>query len=348
MSSNNISIQINWRDMPQKIDVIDRKIAFLLCKNCRISNTAIAKALKLKREVVSYRIKKMRDLNFLTGFVTRINSRKLGMITHFIYLKLKTPAKEKEIVGELIKCPEITNLKNVRGKFDILIEITTKNIEEFDTFLRLILDKYGLVIHEYCLLNKIEERPMDLDLLLEDNFKELGRLKSFKENKGSSYQKEFGMQVRNNLLLKLDELDKQILSIIKSNARINLKEIINKTGSNFPTVHSRIKKLVSEGVVTNFTAFISLAQLGYQMYPVLFNLRSINEQKFNTFLEMHPNILWSHKMVGNWNYQVNIFAKNNDHFQEVLDKLREEFSENIVSFDTMMVFNSFNVVQKVE
>lgn len=333
--------------MPQKIDVIDKKIAFLLCRNARISNTAIGKALKLKREVVSYRIKKMQERGFLNGFVARINPRKLGFIVHFVYLKLKTPVKEKEMVEGLLKFEEVNQLQNIGGKFDFQIVITTKNIEEFDTVLRKIFDKYGLMIQDYALLNRIEEEFSDLDFLVEDK-KELEKLKSVRETKGSSFQKELERQKKGSETIELDELDRKILSLIKLNARINLKEIAQKTKSNFPLVQKRIKHLVEEGVITTFTAFFSLAYLGLQTYPVLFNFRNIDEQKLKTFLEVHPHLLWSYKFVGNWNYQINIFARNNAHFHDILNDLREAFAENIVSFDSVMVFNSFKVDQRVE
>ncbi|MFA6460775.1 MAG: Lrp/AsnC family transcriptional regulator [Candidatus Woesearchaeota archaeon] len=348
MRINHYIGQHDWKAMPQKIDVIDKKIAFLLCKNSRLSNTAIAKALKIKREVVSYRIKKMVERDFLYGFITRINPRKLGFMIHFVYLKLKTPSNEKELMNELVEHPEITNLKNVGGRFDIYMEITTKNVEEFDHFLRKILDKHGEMVHDYSILQSVSEKPMDLDLLLEENNKELNRLKTLTESKGSSFHKELETQSKDNHPVELETLDKQILNIIKLNCRSNLKDIAKEVHSNYPLVHRKIKKMIENGVITTFTIFFSLAHLGLQMYPVLFNLRNLDENKFLTYLDSHPYVLWSHKLVGNWNYQVNIFARNNAHFHDILNDIRENFSENIVSFDTMMVFSSLKAVQRVD
>lgn len=348
MRINNFIGQTDMRAMPKKIDVIDKKILYLLCKNARLSNTAIAKALKLKREVVSYRIKKMQERDFLHGFVARINPRKLGYLVHFVYLKLKTPTNEKELVNELVKIKEITNLKNIGGRFDVFLEITTKSLEEFDNTFKDLLNKYGPLVQEYSILNSISERPMDVDLLLDENKKELERLRGIKESKGSSFHKELEKQKTGNSTIALDELDKKILSLMKLNARISIKEIVKETESNFPYINKRISRLIEEGVINTFTVFFSLAQLGIQMYPVLFHLRNLDDNKFSTFLELHPNVLWSHKLVGNWNYQVNIFARNNAHLHDVLNDIREAFAENIVSFDTMMVFNSFKAEQRVD
>jgi len=340
--------QHDWKAMPQKIDLIDKKIAFLLCKNSRLSNTAIAKALKLKREVVAYRIKKMQEQDFLHGFITRINPRKMGFLINFVYLKLKTPVNEKELIEELVKMEEVTNLKNEGGKFDTFIEVTCKNIEEFDLFLRNLLNKHGKNIQDYSILQVIKEECLDLDFMIEDNKKELERLKNINESKGSSFHKELTGRKEISSGADYDEIDRKILNLLLMNSRINLKDISSQAGCSLPSVEKRIKKLVSERVITAFTAYISLAKLGYQMYPVLFNMSNVDENKLFTFTRMHPHILWTYKLVGNWNYQFNIFAKNNAHFHDTLNDLREAFSENIVSFDPLMVFSSFKAKQRVE
>ncbi len=340
--------QHDWKAMLKKIDLTDRKIAFLLCKNSRLSNTAIAKALKLKREVVAYRIKKMQEEDFLYGFITRINARKLGFLINFIYLKLKTPTNEKELIDDLVKANEVTNLKNVGGKFDVFLEVTCKNIEEFDLFLRNLLNKHGKSIQDYSILQVIQEECLDLDFLIDDSKKELERLRDIKESKGSSFHKELTGRKMNNGVIDCDEIDHNILDLLLMNSRMNLKEIASKAGCSLPSVDKRISRLVLEGVITTFTSYISLAQLGYQMYPVLFNMSNIDENKLLTFTRVHPQILWTFKLVGNWNYQFNIFAKNNAHFHDTLNDLREAFAGSIVSFDPLMVFGSFKAKQRVK
>lgn len=340
--------QNDWKAMPKKIDLIDKKIAFLLCKNCRLSNTAIAKTLRLKREVVSYRIKKMFEQEFLTGFVARINPRKLGLLTYFVYLKLKTPVHEKEIIDELVKYPEITNLKNVGGKFDIFIEVTAKDVHEFNGFITQILDKYGSVIQEHVFLNNIAEGDMGVDILLDGDKKELDKLKSLTESKGSSFHKELSSFNKSHQVIEIDEVDKKILHNLKMNARTNLKSLANDLKSNYPMITRKIQRLVKEGAIINFTSYPTLAMMGYQMYQVMLNFRNLEENKFITFLNVHPNFTWYHQLVGDWNYQVNVFAKSNAHFHDIINDLRQEFPENIVSFDTVMVFNAFKAEQRVD
>lgn len=348
MRINNFRGQTYWEDMPKKIDVIDRKIMYLLCKNARLSNTAIGKALKIKREVVSYRIKKMTEEKFLFGFTTRINPRKLGFIVNFVHIKLKTPINEKEFVDEVMKMEKITGIENTTGNFDLWLEITSRSMEEFDATLKTILNKYGPVVRDYKISHVIGEKAMDVDILLENAKSDLERLRNLKETKGSSFQRELDRQKKDNAVVDINHLDKKILSVLKLNARLSIKDLAGEVGSNFNTVNARIKRLVEEGVITTFTTYFSLAAIGYQMFPILLQLRNVEDSRFSTFIEAHPNILWNYNLIGKWNKQINIFAKNNIHLHEVLNDIREEFPENIVSFDSMMVFNIFKLEQRVE
>jgi DNA-binding Lrp family transcriptional regulator len=331
--------------MPEKIDVIDRKILYLLCKNSRFSNTFIAHTLKINREVVAYRIKKMLDSKIIFGFITRINTRKLGFLRYFIYVKLKTPINEKEFVEELMNLKEITALENITGAFDFILEINIRTIEEFDSILRVLLNKYSSSILNYKIAQIIEEHPMEVDLLLDNNPE---NLKIIKETKGSSFQKEFESKIKDNSLVKLDETDYKLLKIILLDSRLTIIDLSEKSGLSYQTVNSKIKELITKDVILTFTIYFSLAAIDYQMFPVLFQLRNFDEKRFFTYIKQHPNILWAYKLLGEWNYQLNIFAKNNTHLHDILNDLRTEFGENIVSFETNMTFNIFKQEQRIE
>ena len=45
------------------------------------------------------------------------------------------------------------------------------------------------------------------------------------------------------------------------------------------------------------------------------------------------------KLLGKWDYQFSLFAKDNTEFHKVLDEIRTEFADNIISYDTIIVFN---------
>jgi len=68
------------------IDLKDRKILYELDLNCRQSNTQIGKKVGLKKDIVSYRIKRMQDDGIITNFWTAINTYKLGYNVYRLYI----------------------------------------------------------------------------------------------------------------------------------------------------------------------------------------------------------------------------------------------------------------------
>ncbi len=69
-----------------KIDLKDRKILYQLDLNSRQSLTQIGKNVGLKKDVVSYRIKRLQDEGVIKNFWTVINTFKLGYNVFRIYI----------------------------------------------------------------------------------------------------------------------------------------------------------------------------------------------------------------------------------------------------------------------
>ena len=55
----------------------------------------------------------------------------------------------------------------------------------------------------------------------------------------------------------MDELDRQILSILRRDARIPYTEIADRVGTSEGTVRNRVERLVEEGIIERFTVATS-------------------------------------------------------------------------------------------
>ncbi|AMM53465.1 Lrp/AsnC family transcriptional regulator [Pyrococcus kukulkanii] len=56
--------------------------------------------------------------------------------------------------------------------------------------------------------------------------------------------------------IQLDDLDRAILRLLKSDARLTIAEISNKIGKPESTVHFRIKKLQEKGIIDKYTIIL--------------------------------------------------------------------------------------------
>jgi len=69
--------------------------------------------------------------------------------------------------------------------------------------------------------------------------------------------------------MKMDQKDIQIIEILKSNARLTIKEIAKKVKLPITTVHNRIKKLELNSIIKNFTINLNYQELGKPLLALI-------------------------------------------------------------------------------
>jgi len=328
-----------------KLDLIDKKLLYLLSENARYSYTSLAKTLKIKREIVAYRINRMFKEDFLHGFFTYINTAKLGYELNMVYIKFYNLENYKEIINQVYNTKEITRIKDCAGDYDLQIIFSTKDTKEFDLLLENFVNKFSKYVKDYLTLRIVEDGFMGIDLLLEKN--ERNNL-IVKEHKWSSFQKEFRQVKNNDDLIKIDEKDRKILKLISLNARIPINEISDKIKLAPIAIENRLKKLIREKVIVSMYPLFAISELGYQWYKVFLQIRNINKNEFLAYLKQHANVLWYMKLIGKYNYQFSVFAKNNIEFYNILNEIRSKFSNNIFSYNTLIILNQRKFVHRID
>lgn len=334
--------------MPQKLDLIDRKILYLLSRNARYSNTAIAKALKIKREVVAYRIKKMLDNKVINGFYTLIDTRKLGKFIHVVYMKLKTTSQEKEMLDLLVNTPHISAVHTCSGMYDLHFEILTDDLEGFDRVFSIVLNQFREFVHDYIVLNFLREDSTGRGFLLDVQEVKDSNLHNFKEIKGSCFQKEFDQQNKEHFVVEVDKLDKRLLKLVNHNSRMTIREMADELGVVPSTIENRKRRLITNGVIKRFLPLINFSHFGVQWYVVFLYMKDLDENKLVSYLQNEPNTLWYKRFIGKWNYQINIFAESNTQFHDVLNNFRNSFADNLVNFESIIMFNQHKLADNFE
>jgi DNA-binding Lrp family transcriptional regulator len=327
-----------------KLDLTDRKILYLLHKNARLSTTYLSKELRLKRETIAYRIKRMTDAGFLHGYLTMLDHRKLGFKNYRVCIKLKTLTNEKEMLNHLKGIAEVMRLKNCSGSYDMQLVFSVRHEEEFLALFDNVINKYHQNIQSYDVMQIIDEDFLGLSLVLDEEERKKIRTE---ERKGSTFQKEFDSKSAVEGEAKLDAKDIQILEALKLDGRIGVKTICQKVDLAPNAVKARIASMARSGVIKRFMPLASLSMLGYQWWMVFLKFNNLDKKRFFTFIEYHPNILWYMRLLGKWDYQISVFAKDNAEFHKVIDELRTEFAENMMSYDPIIIFNQMKYVQRV-
>lgn len=328
-----------------ELDLTDRKILYLLSLNARFSESSIAKSLNLSKEVVHYRIKGLQKKDFLHGFITIINTEKLGFITHSVNVLLHPTYNQQELLDYLLTDKRVTHIKHLNSLLNLQFGMTAATVREFMEFFDAFVNKHHAGIKDYAISTVLEDYFMGLDFLMED----IQEQPSISEHKGSSFQNLFFTQKKEivNERVKIDAKDKEILHHLKLNSRIPLVQLSQEVQLATTSVQKRLANLVEKKVIKNFIPYASFSYLGYQWYELYLRKKNIDEYSFIHYLRQEPKIVWLSKRLGKWNYHISIFAKNNTEFNNVVQRLQQQFHDSIIAYETSTVLKQYKFTPRV-
>ncbi|AGH34429.1 MULTISPECIES: Lrp/AsnC family transcriptional regulator [Acinetobacter calcoaceticus/baumannii complex] len=110
----------------------DLKILNLLRENARMSITDIANLLHVSRATVQKRIEQMENSGLITGYTVKIKPNfESNYIRAWMNIMIEG-TKMQNIIKELRLQPVIKSLHTTNGKWDLLVELQAKDLEEFD------------------------------------------------------------------------------------------------------------------------------------------------------------------------------------------------------------------------
>ncbi len=78
------------------------------------------------------------------------------------------------------------------------------------------------------------------------------------------------MRRKAHLSNSVDNIDRQILSILQKDGRLSLRKVAEKAGVSVATTCTRVKILEDKGVVNGYTAIINPAKMGFSVTAVIF------------------------------------------------------------------------------
>ena len=137
----------------------------------------------------------------------------------------------------------------------------------------------------------------------------------------------------------LDELDRKILKLISSDARIAFLEVARVCNVSGAAVHQRIQKLTNLGILKGSKFIIDPEKIGYETCAYI-GLFLKNPESFDVVvdeLRKIPEVVECHYTTGGFDMFIKIFARNNHHLLEIIhDKLQPlglSRSETIISFN---------------
>lgn len=144
----------------------------------------------------------------------------------------------------------------------------------------------------------------------------------------------------------LDKVDRQILAILRGNARISNLELAERVNLSPTPCARRVKQLEDAGVITGYSLSVDPRQLGYQLAVyIAISMDKHTAERFSNFeqkLQEFPEVVSCSIVTGrSEDYLIKALVKDMAHYEEfLLHRLNriEGVSQVHTSFELREVF----------
>lgn len=298
------------------LDSLDRRILYEMDVNARQPISILARKIHVSRNVLLYRIKRLKKEGIIKDSFAEINSIALGYKTFRIFIKIGNcdPDERKRLDAFLLSQKKLTWFSRVLGEWDIDVLFTAKDIEDFETFRRDLFLSFNSVIKksQISLLSRIY--CYHRDYLIGKERKDVVR----KVLGPSKYIP--------------DPKDEEILCLLTEDGAMSALEISKRTSLSVNTVIKRVRNLEQENIILSYRAFIDTNRLGYQYFKVHLFLRDYSQKDMialRHFLESKSYVVYTDHYIGGADFEIELHLKTENEYTCFMDSLLEKFGRII-------------------
>ena len=217
-----------------EIDEIDCRILSELSENCRQPLSTLSSKIRLSRDRVKYRVKKLEDRGVITKYATSVNPYKFHHCLYKTYMRLENDkVRILQLRNFLEKHPRAYWVAESYGRWDLMLATFAKNPKEFHTIQDEILGKFSDIILSFGVYVLIDVWYFSRVYL-------------------SGYSIDQFFFGGSPELLEVNKLDFEILKLLSADARLSITEIAKQVDSSNATISYRINRLEELGVIAGY------------------------------------------------------------------------------------------------
>lgn len=138
----------------------------------------------------------------------------------------------------------------------------------------------------------------------------------------------------------LDDIDRQILTLMQENCRLPLAKIGERVGLSAPSVMERIKKLEDGGIITAYRAVVNARLLGKDITAFI-GVSTGHPHAIEGFereIESLDDVLECHHVTGTHTLLVKVKTRNTSSLEDLISRIRS--IEGVVRTETMVVLST--------
>ena len=141
--------------------------------------------------------------------------------------------------------------------------------------------------------------------------------------------------------IEMDEYNWKILVELGKNARMAVVDIAKNVDLSADAVAARIKKLEKAGVIRQYNIVPNETCFPYIHYKVLIGFRNITEERekaFQEYCRKNPNIVYTVKALGQWEYEIDMEVETAQHYREIMMEIKTIFNDILQDYSALHLY----------
>ncbi|MDO8554895.1 MAG: Lrp/AsnC family transcriptional regulator [Candidatus Micrarchaeota archaeon] len=306
----------------EELDKLDRKILYELDADSSQTFKKLGKKLRISKETVGYRIKRLIKDGYLKDFLTTINISNLNRFYYKIFYKFHKTTRDvdRKIIAFVKSYSSIAYFASLEGRYDITFLLLARNMKDLRKFLIEFRSQFGDYVLEQEILTMTNVHRFNFRFFLEGG-----------ELHHTKYPEDLLDQ-------KIDALDYNIIKNLAANSRISLVELARQSKTDINVIKYRIKKLRKMNILGASVTSVNFDKFGLQHIQVDFSLRSpeVVDHLVNYIAEFNRST-FATTTIGKYDVAAEFVVESTKELRQILDKIKENFSSDITSYDVFIM-----------
>lgn len=144
--------------------------------------------------------------------------------------------------------------------------------------------------------------------------------------------------------IKLDQIDRKVLEILQSNAKITNAQLSKEIGLSPAPTLERVKKLEHAGIIKSYHAQLDPEKVGLGVSTFvqvsLVGHKKVVTESFVQKVNSIPDIIECHHITGTGDFLIKVIAKDIGAYQKLMLETINEIEE-VANTQTMVILSTF-------
>ena len=138
----------------------------------------------------------------------------------------------------------------------------------------------------------------------------------------------------------MDEIDRQIVALLRSGARMSFQAIGQRVSLSAPAVKRRVDRLEADGVIRSYAAVVDPAAMGWHTHALvsLFCEGRMPAAEVRDAVVEHPEVAAAYTVAGEASAILHVHARDTAHLEQTLERIRD--TPGIIRTQTQVVLST--------